>query len=57
MVSEGASEAKVMAAIADYRRDNPIEITLFHRAVDGVDAVGSRTPFEIVLVVDICARE
>lgn len=57
MVFEGASKAKVMATIADYRRDDSVKVTLFHGAVDGIDTVGSRTPFEIILVVDVCARE
>jgi len=57
MIPESAPEAKVMAAIADDCWDDSIKITLFHAAINSVDAVWSWTPLKIFLVVDVRARE
>ena len=57
MVGEGAAKAKVMFALALDRGNDACELSVLDGAVYGIDAVGSGTPLEVVLVVDVCSCE
>lgn len=57
MIGQCASKAEVMVAVALDGRYYLVEISLLDATLDGVYAVGGRTPFEIVFVIDIGAGE
>lgn len=53
MVVQGAAEAEVVAAVACYCGDDLVEIARLNFAIDCVDAVGCRAPFQLVEVVHV----
>lgn len=53
MVVERAAKAEVVFAPALHRRHNPGEVTLFDGAIDGVLAIWSWAPLEVLLVIDV----
>lgn len=53
MVVEGAAEAELVLAHAAYRGYDPTEVAGFDGTVDGILAVWSRTPPEVILVIDV----
>ena len=57
MVVECASKAEMVSAVAVHGGNDLEEVTLLDSAVDGIDAVGSRTPLEVLLVIHICSSE
>lgn len=55
MVEELTAKTEVITAVAVNGRDYAIKVFLLDATFNGIDAVGSGTPFQVVLVVDICA--
>jgi hypothetical protein len=54
MVVESATKTEVVLAVALYRGYNATEVALFDRTIDGVLAIGGRTPFEVYLIINVC---
>ncbi len=57
MVVQGAAEAKAMFARACDCRDYSAEIFPLNATFDGILAIGSRAPLQVLFVVDVGTRE
>jgi hypothetical protein len=57
MVIQRATETEAVFAETVDRRDRPIEVPGFDMAVDGILAIRSGTPFEILLVINISSSQ
>ena len=55
MIVQSASKAEAMAARARDCWDYPTKVSLFDTAFHGVLAIRSGTPFQFVLVIDVCS--
>jgi len=55
MVGKGTSKAETMATAAMHGGDHVVELGGGDMTFDGVFAVWSGTPFEVVIIVDICS--
>ena len=53
VVGEGTTEAEAVSAAASNRGDNVVEMRGGNVTFDGIFAVWRRTPFKVIVVVDI----
>ena len=53
MITQCAAEAECMVVATPNCRDDSHKVSLLDGALDGIFTIGTRTPLEIVLVVDI----
>ena len=57
MVAQGAAKAKAMFARARDCRDYSAEILFLNATFQGILAIGSRAPFQVLFVVDVGTSE
>ena len=57
MVVQGTTETKAVLTSARYRRYDSVKLSLLNPTLDSVLAIRSRTPLQIVFVVDIGTGE
>ena len=57
VIVESATETKRVSTLTDHRRYDLVKLPLCDRTIDRVLAFGCRTPFHIILVIDVSSSK